>query len=130
MKKTLIALAAVTAMTGCAYDYYDGNVRYVQDGTDCIYTFDQDVNRYNSRRDNLDESKRIVYRDTICSQLFNKEIVRTNPVVAAPMQQTTIAPAPVAPTCGRTILPTCVNGCGASRVQNVRRSYIVVPTGY
>ena len=129
MKKTLIAVAAVTMIAGCARDHYDGKVRYTQDGTDCIYTYEQNLNRHTSSRDRLNESKRVVYRDTICSQIVNKTVAKPEPVEIAQPKPSLVN---TAPTCSANLYATPVSACSARvvaapRVQTVRRSYIVVP---
>ena len=47
MKKTLFVLFGLVVLAGCSsYDYYKGDVRYVQDGEDCIFTSAEAGYRY------------------------------------------------------------------------------------
>ncbi|GHT00190.1 hypothetical protein FACS189421_11930 [Bacteroidia bacterium] len=96
MKTRLISIAAAAGLAGCCctYNYYDGNVKYTQDGTDCIYTATQDQGT-KSRGDRVTESKRIVYRDTICSQIASG--IQTRPAPFAAPQQSSCGEASCAP---------------------------------
>jgi hypothetical protein len=122
MKKALLTAGMLAFVTGCCrYDYYDGNVRYTQSGTDCIYTFEQNANRYTSRYNSLEESKSVVYRDTICSQLFEKNMAA--PKYDVPAQKVAVA---------ETVTPTVyyVERPVAPKTYSVKRSYVIVPTTY
>ena len=94
MKKVLsvIALALVAGCT--SYDYYEGGVRYTQDGPDCIYTSGEYGTRFSGDIKDLSGSKRVVYRNTICADLYARDNfnqapradrVILTPVVSAPV---------------------------------------------
>ena len=73
MKKALFSVIALAALAGCAYDYYRGGVRYVQDGDDCIYYYGEYGSHYTSDIRTVDTDKRIVYRNTNCADLFARD---------------------------------------------------------
>ena len=108
MKTALIAIIAAAGLAGCCctYDYYDGKVTYTQDGTDCVYTASQDQGT-KSRGDRISESKRIVYRDTICSQIAQS--IPTKPAFKT----------------------ACNNGCCDNNCSpRMTRKYYVMPVQY
>jgi len=42
MKKSLLSLLALALIAGCSgYDYYKTDVRYRQDGDDCVYYYSE-----------------------------------------------------------------------------------------
>ena len=73
MKKVLVSVIALAALAGCAYDYYRGGVRYVQDGDDCIYYAGEYGSRYTNDIRKLDTDKRVVDRNTSCADLFARD---------------------------------------------------------
>lgn len=73
MKKFLFLSVALAAVAGCAYDYYRGGVRYVQDGDDCVYYYGEYGSHYTSDIRTVDTDKRIVYRNTNCADLFARD---------------------------------------------------------
>ncbi len=82
MKKSLVAVFSLAMLFGCsAYDYYKGDVRYVQDGEDCIFYSAERGRRYSEDIRSLDMDKEIVYRNTMCRDLYvrdNMGVVSTN----------------------------------------------------
>ncbi len=72
MKKVLVSAIALTALAGCGayYDYYKGDVRYTQDGQDCIYYVGEHGRNYSHYVGGLDSGKKIVYRNTRCEDLY------------------------------------------------------------
>lgn len=121
MKKVLVSLFALAALSACApyYDYYRGDVRYTQDGDDCIYYAGETGNHFSSDVRSMAAGKKIVYRNTQCSDLYNRDTAnvpaRLNRVVVAPAA-TTVAATPV-------VTSTC-NACSANVV---KRHYVFVP---
>ena len=85
MKKILFSVIALAALAGCAYDYYRGGVRYVQDGDDCIFYYGEYGSHYTSDIRTVDTDKRVVYRNTSCADLFARDnggvVPRTNRAV-------------------------------------------------
>lgn len=74
MKKTILSLLGLTLLAGCSgYDYYDANVNYRQKGEDCVYYFDESGEKFNQDIRNLQDSKKIVYRNTRCSDLYMQD---------------------------------------------------------
>ena len=74
MKKLLVSMMAVTALAGCTYyDYYKGDVRYTQDGNDCVYYADEYARHFSENVRGFDGSDRIVYRNTRCEDLFARD---------------------------------------------------------
>jgi len=74
MKKMLVSMFAVAAISGCTYyDYYKGDIRYTQDGKDCIYYADEYARHFSEDVDGIDGSNRIVYRNTRCEDLFARD---------------------------------------------------------
>lgn len=74
MKKTLFALIAFALTVGCSsYEYYRGDVRYVQDGTDCVFTSVEQGDHYSDEIRTLDIDKEIVYRHTKCRDLYHRD---------------------------------------------------------
>ena len=112
MKKILVSMIALAALAGCAYDYYRGGVRYVQDGDDCIFYYGEYGSRYTSDIRTLDTDKRVVYRNTSCADLFARDnggvAPRTNRAVLTRAAQP-------APSCG-------CNSCAKSAPR-----YVIVP---
>lgn len=100
MKKTLFVLFGLVVLAGCSsYDYYKGDVRYVQDGEDCIFTSTEAGYRYSSDIRELNADKEIVYRNTMCRDLYLNDVAgqvqRTERQVL-----TTVAPKTVKSDCG------------------------------
>ena len=93
MKKTLFALIAFIGLSACAgsYDYYDGNVRYYQDGEDCIFYSTESGYRYSHDIRSLDTDKKIVYRNTMCRDLYAQDNInqpsRTERQVLTPVEK-------------------------------------------
>lgn len=90
MKKTLFVLFGLVVLAGCSsYDYYRGDVRYVQDGEDCIFYSTESGRRYSSDIRELDTDKEIVYRNTSCRDLYTRDTAgiasRTERQVLAPV---------------------------------------------
>ena len=75
MKKTLFVLFGLVVLAGCSsYDYYKGDVRYVQDGEDCIFMSTEAGRRYSSDIRELNADKEIVYRNTMCRDLYLNDV--------------------------------------------------------
>ena len=74
MKKTLFALIAFAGLAACSgYDYYQGNIRYVQDGEDCIFYATESGARYSDEIRDVNTDKEIVYRNTFCRDLYQRD---------------------------------------------------------
>lgn len=72
MKKVLFAFFGLVVLSGCSsyYDYYKGGVRYTQDGDDCIYYATERGRHYSNDIRSLDVDKKIVYKNTMCRDLY------------------------------------------------------------
>ena len=75
MKKTLFALMGLVVLAGCSsyYDYYKGGVRYTQDGDDCVFYSAERGRRYSEDIRALDMDKKIIYRNTMCRDLYARD---------------------------------------------------------
>lgn len=75
MKKVLISIFGLVALAGCAshYDYYQGGVRYTQDGPDCIYYSGEKASRFSEDVKGMRDGKKIVYRNTLCADLYAQD---------------------------------------------------------
>ena len=97
MKKILVSVIALAALAGCAYDYYRGGVRYVQDGEDCVFYAGEYGSRYTSEIRTVDTDKRVVYRNTSCADLFARD---NGGIAPRPHRAVLTRAAEVAPSCG------------------------------
>ncbi len=107
MKKVLVSIFGLTVLAGCAtYDYYEGGVKYVQDGTDCIYYSGEQGRRFSNDIYSMDNGKKVVYRNTLCATLYNQD----NLGQAPRRDRQVLAPAAVQTPCG-------CNSCGQPAVE-------------
>ena len=119
MKKSFLSLLALALIAGCSgYDYYKTDVRYRQDGDDCVYYYAEKGKEFNSEIRNLKDAKKIVYRNTNCADLYGKDTYGYNK-----RDRNAILPARVedeapAPKCG---CQTC------AKKQVLKSKYIIVP---
>lgn len=131
MKKVILSVLALAAFGGCAtYDYYEGGVRYTQDGRDCIYYSGEFGNRFSLSVRELDSSKRIVYRNTRCEDLYARDMMgqapRQDRQILVPAAQVSYAPVS-APCTSCAAVSTC-NTCAHSQPQPISsRKYVIVP---
>lgn len=118
MKKTILSLLGLALLAGCSgYDYYDANVNYRQKGEDCVYYFDESGEKFNQEIRSLKDSKKIVYRNTKCSDLYGQDTFGAErndrkaiiPVVAEE----------------KNVKPCGCNKCGKKKV--LKNRYIIVP---
>lgn len=122
MKKVLVSIIALAGLAACApyYDYYRGDVRYTQDGEDCIYYTGEMGNHFSGDIRNLHTGKKIVYRNTRCADLYNRDMAgqapRADRVVMTPAAREVSYVAPVA-----YVAPVC-NACQTK----VQRKYVLV----
>ncbi len=91
MKKIITCLFLTGTLVGCThYDYYQGGVRYTQDGIDCVYREGEDGTRFNNDVESFDSGKKIVYRETLCKDLYAKDAankkIDERKVLAAPVR--------------------------------------------
>lgn len=120
MKKVLVSIFALAGLAGCAsyYDYYRGDVRYTQDGEDCIYYSGEMGNHFSADVRNMQMGKKIVYRNTRCADLYNRDfagqVTRADRVVVSPAATYSEPVAYAAPRC---------NACQTKVV----RKYILTP---
>ena len=71
MKKVILSMLGLAIVAGCSgYDYYKTDVRYRQDGKDCIYYFGEKGKKFNEDIRSLKDAKQIVYRNTQCADLY------------------------------------------------------------
>ena len=120
----VLSVVALALLAGCSsYDYYEGGVRYTQDGSDCIYTSGEYGNRFSKDIQSLSGSKRIVYRNTICADLYARDnfnqAPRADRVILAPAA----APVATCTSCAPVHVHKSTCGCAASN----RSGYTFVP---
>ena len=105
MKKTLFAVIGLAILSGCSsYDYYKGGVRYVQDGDDCVFYSAERGRHYSEDIRKLDADKKIVYRNTMCRDLYvrdNMGVASTNARQILSPAATTVSDAPKCTTCNK-----------------------------
>ena len=71
MKKAVLSMLGLAIVAGCSgYDYYESDLRYRQKGEDCVYYFSEEGEKFDSEIRNLQDAKKIVYRNTKCSDLY------------------------------------------------------------
>lgn len=74
MKKVILSIFGLALIAGCSgYDYYKTDLRYRQEGKDCVYYYNEKGNKFNSEIRSLKDAKKIVYRNTNCSDLYNDD---------------------------------------------------------
>ena len=120
MNKVLLSILGLTLIAGCSgYDYYKTDLRYRQDGKDCIYYYNEKGDKFNNEIRSLKDAKKIVYRNTRCEDLYNGDTFgfeRNDRKAIVPV----FAEEKMAePKCG------CM-ACGKKRTLNKR--YVIVPS--
>ena len=119
MNKTIVSLLGLALVAGCSgYDYYKTDVRYRQDGDDCVYYYAEKGEKFNKEIRNLKDAKKIVYKNTNCADLYGKDTYGydkrdRNAILPARVEEE--APAPK---CG---CQTC------AKKQVLKSKYIIVP---
>lgn len=114
MKKIALSVLGLTLLAGCSgYDYYETNVRYYQDGEDCVYYHDEDGQRFNKEIRSLKGDKKVVYRNVRCEDLYMQDTFG----YAERNDRKAIVPVNPAPKCG-------CNKCGKAPV--LKNRYVVV----
>jgi len=120
MKKVLLSVLGLALVAGCSgYDYYKTNVRYRQDGDDCIYYYTEKGKKFNSEIRNLKDAKKIVYKNVKCEDLYGKDSFGytqrdRNAIVPVRVEEEVSAPK-----------------CGCSKCakkQVLKNKYIIVPS--
>ena len=124
MKKVILSVFGLALVAGCSgYDYYETDVRYRQDGNDCIYYYTEDGDKFNNEIRSLKDSKKIVYRNTSCADLYGNDTYgydkRTrNAILPARVEDEMPAAA-----------STSKCGCQAcAKKQTLKNRYIIVPS--
>jgi len=120
MKKAVLSVFGLALIAGCSgYDYYKTNVRYYQDGEDCVYYYGEKGKKFNEDIRSLKDAKKIVYRNTQCEDLYMEDTFgyaeRNDRKAIVPVF---VEPKPMAPKCG-------CNKCGKKQV--LKNKYVVVP---
>ena len=74
MKNVILSVAGLALLAGCSgYDYYETDLRYRQDGKDCIYYYGEQGDKFSEDIRSLKDAKEIVYRNTRCSDLYRDD---------------------------------------------------------
>jgi hypothetical protein len=120
MKKVFISIFGLVALTGCYshYDYYKGNVKYVQEGTDCVYYAGERGRRFSDEIRYMGKDQKVVYRNTLCANLLDKDTAGQAYVQNRRVLASVAAEAPSA-SCG------CKTGC-AQTASVLKRRYVIV----
>ena len=120
MKKVILSVLGLTLIAGCSgYDYYKTDVRYRQDGDDCVYYYNEKGKKFNSEIRNLKDAQKIVYKNTSCEALYGKDSYGY-----AQRDRKAILPARVedempAPKCGCQV---------CAKKQVLKNRYVIVPS--
>ena len=138
MKKVIAAIFGLAVLTGCSsyYDYYKGGVRYTQDGMDCIYYAGEHGRRFSSNEYALDSGKKVVYRNTRCSDLYRADMAGQAPRADRQILTQAAAVETGCSSCnagyyqGTPVVEpsysTCNNGCKTCGQPVLKRRYVVV----
>jgi len=71
MNKIILSVLGLSLVAGCSgYDYYKTNVRYRQDGKDCVYYYTENGKKFNEDIRSMKDTKQVVYANTQCSDLY------------------------------------------------------------
>jgi len=74
MKKVILSVLGLGLIAGCSsYDYYKTDLRYRQEGRDCVYYYNEKGNKFNEEIRSLKDAKKVVYRNTNCEDLYNDD---------------------------------------------------------
>ena len=107
-------------IAGCSsYDYYKTDLRYRQEGSDCVYYYNEKGDKFNEEIRSLKDAKKVVYRNTQCADLYNDDTFgfeRNDRKAIVPVYT---EEKPVAPKCG-------CNVCGKKRT--LKNRYVIVPS--
>lgn len=124
MKKILVSVIALTSLAGCGayYDYYKGDIRYTQDGPDCIYYANEHGRNYSQYIGGLDTGKKIVYRNTRCEDLYALDNFGQEPR----RDRKIITPAAQITPCSKCSEQVSCNSCAQAQPV-LKRRYIIVP---
>jgi len=139
MKKVILSLLGLTVLAGCSgYDYYKTNVRYRQDGRDCIYYYAEKGQKFNEDIRSLKDAKQIVYRNVRCQDLYMDDTFgwadREDRRVIVPAfvddgrSAQMMEPAPIMqPVVSMPMQQKCgCNKCGKKQV--LKNRYVIVPS--
>lgn len=119
MNKVVLSVLGLTLIAGCSgYDYYKTDLRYRQDGKDCIYYYNEKGQKFNSEIRDLKDAKKIVYRNVKCEDLYNDDTFgfeRNDRKAIVPV----FNEEKTAPKCG------CAR-CG--KKQTLKNRYVIIPS--
>jgi hypothetical protein len=74
MKKVMLSVFGLSVLAACSgYDYYKTDLRYRQDGKDCVYYYNEKGEKFNEEIRSLKDAKKIVYRNVRCEDLYNDD---------------------------------------------------------
>ena len=74
MNKVFLSILGLGLIAGCSgYDYYKTDLRYRQEGKDCVYYHNEDGRKFNEDIRALKDAKKVVYRNTKCEDLYNDD---------------------------------------------------------
>jgi uncharacterized protein YxeA len=120
MKKVILSILGLALVAGCSgYDYYKTNVRYRQEGDNCVYYYTEKGKEFSSEIRNLKDAKKIVYNNVRCEDLYLNDTYGAQrydrkAIVPAATEEPVVAPAK----CG---CKTC------AKKQVLKNRYVIVP---
>ena len=120
MKKVALSIMGLTVLAACSgYDYYQTDLRYRQDGNDCIYYFNENGEKFNEDIRSLKDDKKIVYRNTRCEDLYNDDTFGFERNDRKAIVPVFVEDKPVSSKCG-------CERCGKKRT--LKNRYVIVPS--
>ena len=121
MKKVILSVFGLIILAGCSgYDYYEADVRYYQDNEDCVYYFDEAGNHFDKEIRSLRDTKKIVYRNTNCKDLYLNDTFGVSRNDRKAVEQVFVEEKTASKLkCG-------CNKCGKKRV--LKNRYVIVPS--
>ena len=124
MKKVILSVLGLALVAGCSgYDYYETDVRYRQKGNDCVYYYSEDGENFNGEIRNLEDAKKIVYRNTNCADLYGKDTYGYDK-----RTRNAILPARVEDEMPSTMSATKCGCQTCAKKQVLKSRYIIVPS--
>ena len=118
MKKVILSVLGLTLLAACSgYDYYKTDVRYRQEGNNCVYYYGEKGNKFSEDIRSLKDAKKIVYRNVRCQDLYMDDTFG-----AERNDRKAIVPVYVE--------PKNTSKCGCSKCSKkrvVKNRYIIVP---
>ena len=126
MKKVILSILGLALVAGCSgYDYYKTNVRYRQEGDNCVYYYNEKGKEFSNEIRNLKDAKKVVYNNVRCEDLYMNDTYGVQrgdrkAILPAATEEPVLAPLP-APAPGKCGCKTC------AKKQVLKNRYVIVP---